>query len=174
MERHVNRRGPDAVADLLRREAAGERPLFSEALHERVVRRLPVMAGEPTPIRLVERRPQRAGRSAGRQLVLTAAGAALVAAAIAVIAVRPDRAGGQLRSVALVAVDQTGGNEVAGEGGSADAADLEIERVPMFDDLEAGVREGVSTLAATLLDVPEWRMLADFDAAGFLGADSAP
>lgn len=49
-----------------------------------------------------------------------------------------------------------------------------IDRFPMFDELDAGVREGVSTLAATLLDVPEWRMLAEFDAAGFLEADSAP
>jgi hypothetical protein len=173
MTDRVNPCEPDGLADLLRQEAARERPLFSEALHGRILRRLPVNADAPAVIRHAEPRAGRAGRSAWWPSGIVAAAVA-VAAAIAVIAVRPEPAGGQPRSVAVVAAEPAGGSEDAAQGGATEAAEFGIERVPTFDDLEAGVREGVSTLAATLLDVPEWRMLADFDAAGFLGADSAP
>lgn len=174
MGRRVTCREPDGLADLLRREAAGERPMFSERLHGRILRRLPVKPAAAAVIPTAEPRAEGAGRSVWRQLSLAAAAAALAAVVLAVVWAGPDQAGGPPRSVALVAMDPAGGSEVAAAGEAAAAAELGIDRVPMFDELDAGVREGVSTLAATLLDVPEWRMLADFDAAGFLGADSAP
>ena len=171
MTNRVKSREPDGLADLLRQEAAWERPLFSEALHGRILRRLPVNADAPAVIQHAEPRARQAGRPVWWPLGLVAAGVSL-AVAIAVMAVRPELAGGQPRSVAVVAAEPAGGSEDAAEGGANEAAELGIEHVPTFDELEAGVREGVSTLAATLLEVPEWRMLADFDAAGFLGANS--
>ena len=169
MGSRVSFREPDGLAELLRREAAGERPMFSTALHERILRGMPV--NPPAVIRCAEPRGERVGRSMWRQVSLAAAGAVLAVLTLAINWAGLHPADGPLQGVALVATDPAGGSDAAAAG---DAAELGIERVPTFDDLEAGVREGVSTLAATLLDVPEWRMLADFDAAGFLGADSAP
>lgn len=163
MRRQVTRHEPDGLADLLRREAIGERPRFSRSLHGRILRRLPVS-------RAAEPRTGETARSPWRLVRLAAAAATSFAVGLAIITAGTDPADGPPQRVALVAMDPAGGSGVAASG---DAAELGIERVPTFDELEAGVREGVSTLAATLLEVPEWRMLADFDAAGFLGADSA-
>ena len=165
-------RGPNGLADRLRREASRERPRFSQALHERILQRVPgdvvfaegAHAGEPGPAAA----HRRAWREFG-----TPAGVAALAVVIAVFAAWPEPAGKRPRAAAAVRVEPEGADAVAG-GVSPEASDLGIDAVPMFDDLEAGLREGVSTLAATLLDVPEWRMLADFDAAGFLGPDAAP
>jgi hypothetical protein len=169
MGSRVTGRDPDGLAESLRREAAGERPMFSAALHEQILRGMPVKPATPAVIELAEPRVEGVGRSAWRQVSLTVAGAALVLAVV-IVGAGPDPADGPPQRVGLVATVPADGSDAAATG---DAAELGIERVPMFDELEAGVREGVSTLAATLLDVPEWRMLADFDAAGFLGADSA-
>ena len=167
MGSRVTFREPDGLTELLRWEAAGERPMFSAALHERILRGLPVKP--PAVIPIAEPRPQAGAWSAWCQVSLTVAGAALVLAVV-IVGAGPDPADGPPQRFGVVATGPADGSDAAAAG---DAAELGIERVPMFDELEAGVREGVSTLAATLLDVPEWRMLADFDAAGFLGADSA-
>lgn len=173
MDRRLVRRDPDSFGDLLRREAAGDRPRFSLALHERILQRLPVGPAAGPVARVVEPRPL-ATRGWVWGLFGSVVGvAALAALTIAFGGARPNPAGGTLPAAAVVTIDLAG-TTVAGDGVSPDVAGLAIDSVPSFDQLEAGVREGVSTLAATLLDVPEWRMLADFDAAGFLGADVAP
>ena len=173
MDRRLIRRDPDSLKDLLRREAAGDRPRFSQALHERILRRLPVGPAAGPVARVVEPR-QLAARGWAWGLFGSVAGvAALAAVALALGGARPNPAGESLPAASVVTIDLAG-TTVAGDGVSPDAAGLAIDSVPSFVHLEAGVREGVSTLAATLLDVPEWRMLADFDAAGFLGADVAP
>lgn len=169
MNRPRNRRQPDGIADRLRREASRERPRFSQALHERILERLPgdvvitgeSHAGEPRPV------------AAWRRVGLPVGVAALAAVVIAGFATRPDSADERPRGAVVARIDPAGGDAVAG-GLPAEASELGIDTVPTFDDLEAEVRQGVSTLAATLLDVPEWRMIADFDATGFLGADAAP
>lgn len=171
MQRHVMRGEPDGLTDLLRREAARERPTFSEALHARMVRRLPAA---PTASRLAEPLAKRAGWSVRGAASLVSAAAALAAVVVAVVGARPDPADDEMPLVAFVAADRADGGEVTAAGGSAAAAEFGIDQVPTFDELEEVVGQGVSTLAVALLDVPEWRMLADFDAAGFLGADSAP
>lgn len=170
MGRRMTCREPDGFAEALRREAAGDRPTFSEALHGRMLGRLSVKPAAAAVIPIAEPRGARAGQSEWRQVSLAAAAALVAVITLAINWAGLGPADGPPRRVGLVATDPAGGSEMAAAG---DAAELGIERVPMFDELEAGVREGVSTLAATLLDVPEWRMLADFDAVGFLGADSA-
>ena len=156
--RRVTQRG-DRFADLLRREAAAAEPRFSWALHERLLGQLPAPAGPaPAAGAAWARRP------VSRPWIVAAGGAAALAVAIALVTTTP----GSRRGV-----------PVAGAPGGAGPAELavaadepEIERLPLYDDLEAGLREGVSTLAATLFEVPEWRMLADFDAAGLLGGEA--
>lgn len=175
MGRHMKRHESDRFATLLWQEAARDQPRFSPALHRRILRRLPVTAGRPAVSPVCDPRPQGEGRSAWRQLGMATAAATVAVATLAFIAMRPDPAGGPPRAVALIAVTPAAeANESVSDGMPSGAATIGIDTVPMFDELEAGVREGVSNLAATLLDVPEWRMLADFDAAGFLGADAAP
>ena len=49
-----------------------------------------------------------------------------------------------------------------------------IEQLPMFDEIEEGVVDGVKSLATTLLDVSDWPMLADFDASQILASSPAP
>jgi hypothetical protein len=166
MNRRGTRRESDSVGDLLRQEAARERPLFSEALHGRILQRLPRSPALPGRIHVREPQPQEVGQSAWWRFRWATALAAL-AVAVAVIGPRPDREGDRLESVVVTPA-------VAGSATAAAAADPGFDQVPTFDELEAGVREGVSTLAATLLDVPEWRTLADFDAAGFFGSEPAP
>ena len=167
MGSRVRGRDPDGLAELLRREASGERPMFSAALHGRILRGMPLKPAAPAVIRPAE---PRAGRSAWRQASLASAAAVLAVAVTAINWADFEPSGGQRLAVATKATGPADDRDAASAG---DAAELGIERVPMFDELEAGVREGVSTLAATLMDVPEWRMLADFDAAGILGQDSA-
>jgi hypothetical protein len=174
MGRRVTCREPDGLAEVLRREAAGEQPLFSQALHGRILRGLPATPVAAGVIQPAEPRGQQAGRSAWWQAILAAAATVLAVVVTAIDWDESEPAGSQLLPVAIEAGDRAAGSEVAAQGDAAAAAELGIDGIPTFDDLEAGVREGVSTLATTLLDVPEWRMLADFDAAGFLGADQAP
>lgn len=172
MGRHVKRHERERFADHLRWESVCDRPQFSEALHQRIVHRLPAAVINPPATQVAAVGADRAARVAWRQVTLAVAAVTLAIAAV-IVAWRPDSAAPRPGTAAFAIV------EPAGEDGFDVGHDLEespvgIETVPMFDDLEAGVREGVSSLAATLLDVPEWRTLADFDAAGFLGgADPA-
>jgi hypothetical protein len=39
-----------------------------------------------------------------------------------------------------------------------------IESLPMYDDIDEGVRAGVWMLASSLVEVPDWASVADFDA----------
>ena len=48
-----------------------------------------------------------------------------------------------------------------------------IEQLPMFDEIEEGVVDGVKSLATTLLDVSDWTILADFDPSQILGNSPA-
>jgi hypothetical protein len=170
MRRRGTRRKRDDVGDMLRQEAARERPLFSDVLHGRIMQQLSQSPVGPGLIHAREPQPEGVGQLAWWRFRWAPGLATLAAAIVAVVAVIgawTDRRGDLLESVVVA-------QAVAGSAPAADAADPDFDQVPTFDELEAGVREGVSTLAATLLDVPEWRTLADFDAAGFLGSELIP
>jgi hypothetical protein len=49
-----------------------------------------------------------------------------------------------------------------------------IESLPLFDEIDEGVRDGVRTLAASLVELPDWASLADFDAVALLAAAAGP
>lgn len=166
MERRFNRPEADGFADLLRREAARDRPVYSAVVHERMLRQLPVEHPGRAVIHVAEAWPVAAGHAGWRRLGPAAAVAAVLATVIAIIGPRPDRATARPRTVTVAQPGERVGAAVEAEA-------LGIDQVPTFAELDAEVRESVSTLAATLLDVPEWRMLADFDAAGFLGMEAA-
>lgn len=172
MGRHVKRHDRERFADRLRRESVCDRPQFSEALHQRIVHRLPAAVISPPATQVAAVGAGRAERVAWRQVTPAVAAVTLAIAAV-IVAWRSDPAARRPGTAAFATVEPAveDGSDV---GHGLGESPLGIETVPMFDEFEAGVREGVSSLAATLLDVPEWRMLADFDAAGFLGADPAP
>lgn len=148
-----------ALAARLRQEAAEDIPLFSDTLHEQIVRRLP--SARPTAIRSNTQRQPATLRSPWRILGPVAASALVVA----VIAAWIDRPSSPVtdRSSMAPADDHLADDSAPG-----------VERMPMFDEIEAGAREGVTVLAAMLLEVPEWQTLVDFDAAGFPGTDAGP
>lgn len=154
--RHLN---GGALAARLRQEAAGDLPRFSETLHGRIVRRLP-RARTTEPRSDAPRQPAALGSS--WRILGPVAASVLLAAVIAALIDGPSGPA-TARSSMAPAAERLAEDSAPG-----------IERVPMFDEIEAGAREGVTVLAATLMEVPEWRTLVDFDAAGFLGTDAGP
>ncbi|MFM8414519.1 MAG: hypothetical protein ACKOCX_07315 [Planctomycetota bacterium] len=154
-----------SVATRLRREAAADRPAFSAEWHERVVRRLVAdgkgpRAPQPKVAEPLAVEPRRRWIVAVIPLA-----AAVVVAATVVVLMHP---GPDLRI----------GGAGQGERPASDAAvasvpaeadgPVGLERLPMFDEIDAGVRDGVASLAASLLEVPDWTMLAELDAGAVL------
>jgi hypothetical protein len=54
--------------------------------------------------------------------------------------------------------------KLAEQQGRGDVPVAGIESFPLYDDIDAGVRAGVWMLASSLVEVPDWARLADFDA----------
>lgn len=153
---------------MLRHEALADRPPFSEALHERLVRRLPVAA---TP----RRSPTVAAAAwpARLRIVMSLATVAGLVG-MALLAARPDRAGTPAPPQDLMAAGTKA--EAIGNGPLARdrpvtiavAAEepLGIDRLPLFDELQEEVRAGLTTLAVSLLEVPDLGPLAALAGAG--------
>lgn len=166
--RHDDNRGGHRLGPLLRREALGERPEFSAEFQARLLRRIEPLAGravalEIKPVAAVARAGS--GASWRRSWPLVAAAAVVVVAAgLSLVRREGPRSGPAKAPLAAVVVSQLpdevppGDEELPG-----------IEQLPTFDELEEGLRAGVRTLAASLVDVPDWASLADFDAASLLG-----
>ena len=49
-----------------------------------------------------------------------------------------------------------------------------LDRLPMFDQIDEEVRVGLTTLAVSLLEVPDWKALAGFATSAFPDADAPP
>lgn len=158
------------LAARLRREARGERPEFSAGFQTRLMRRI-----ESLPESLPRSVPALTGgqgashaRAASR-LPVAAAAAMLVATLLVVTwssgfgLQSPPAEPVASSAVAVVASPQPDQQSVPG-----------IDSLPMFDDIDEGVRDGVRTLAASLVELPDWASLADFDAAAMLAAAAGP
>ena len=154
-----------SLATRLRREAAADRPVFSTELHDRLMKRLTPQPLRPATLGMPVRP---AGRWIGTPLPLLAAAlfAGLAVVVITAEAWRRDSRAGQGDVLAA---------GVAGPATAATVADLigadgpvGLERLPMFDEIDAGVRDGVASLAASLFEAPEWAMLAGSDARAML------
>ena len=165
--------GRFTAAAALRREAIAERPPFSERLHEQIVRQLPA-ARPPTPTRPAVAAALAPARLFARTVITLAASAALVAVLLVARPVRdadPTRPLGPMQAgrAAVVALDAA----APGNGGIAAPALPDetpgIDQLPTPGEIEEELREGVTTLAASLLEVPDWASLADFDACSFFG-----
>ena len=167
-------RGRFTAGAALRREAIAERPPFSEAFHKSLVRRLPtarpprqarraVLAAEVPPTRV------------RRTLIPLAVSAALVAVAVLLVArpvrdAEPARPLGPMNAdgAVVVALDAATSSDL-GVAAALPEETPGIDRLPTPGEIEEELREGVTTLAVSLLDVPEWTALADFDAGALLG-----
>jgi hypothetical protein len=160
MQRHPD----DRFAAVLGREARRERPAFSSEFHGRLTRRLAARSA-------AGRRPAESGtvprRAAGRGVPLAGG---LAAVLLAVAALRPLGTGERpepvvdgARSPAAVRPDTPQPEQ--------DPAFV-VERFPLFDEIDEEIRAGVVQVASSLLEVPDWRGLTEFDAAGFLGIES--
>ena len=158
------------LAARLRREARGERPEFSAGFQTRLMRRI-----EPLPESLPRPMPaltgsQRAGHARAASRLPVAGAAAVLVATILVVTWS---SGFRLQSrpaepaapspVAVAASPQPDQQSVPG-----------IDWLPMFDEIDEGVRDGVRTLAASLVELPDWASLADFDAVAVLAAAAGP
>jgi hypothetical protein len=168
-------RGRFIAAAALRREASAERPPFSDRLHEQIVRRLPA-ARPPTHARRPIAAALAPPRLFNRTVITLAASAALVAVAALLVArpvrdadparpLRPMNAGG----AAVVALDAEASGELVVAAAALPDETPGIDRLPTPGEIEEELREGVTTLAVSLLEVPDWTSLADFDAGSFLG-----
>ena len=162
------------LAARLRREARGERPEFSAGFQTRLMRRV-----EPLPESLTESLPrpmpaltgsQRASHARAASRLPVAGAAAVLVATLLLVAWS---SGFRLQSrpaepaapspVAVAASPQPDQQSVPG-----------IDWLPMFDEIDEGVRDGVRTLAASLVELPDWASLADFDAVAALAAAAGP
>lgn len=169
--------GRCGVGATLRREALAERPQFSEEFHERLVQRLPAAARPrtaPPPVA-----PPATPPSGIRRAVLPlAVSATAVAAAVLLLALprreaQPDRlprpiAGGGVQVMTL-APPMAARGEPGEPTIGLEQEPVGIDRLPTFDEIGESVREGVTTLAVSLLEVPEWTAVADFDTGEFFG-----
>jgi len=168
-------RGRFTAAAALRREAIAERPPFSDRLHEQIVRRLPA-ARPPTPARPAIAAAVAPARLFTRTVITLAASAALVAVAALLVA-RPVRDADPTRPLgpmnaggaAVVALDAEASGELVVAAAALPDETPGIDRLPTPGEIEEELREGVTTLAVSLLEVPDWTSLADFDAGSFLG-----
>lgn len=171
--RHDDDRGGRRLGRLLRREAHGERPEFSAEFQARLVRRIGPLAGREVAAE-IKPAPVASNAASGRRSWPLAAAAVLglVAAGLGLVR-REGPPGGpasapRARSAAVTA------SEMPDEVTPGDEEMLGIEQLPTFDELEEGLRAGVRTLAASLVDVPDWASLAEFDAASLLGGSDGP
>lgn len=165
MNRERERFRGGSLATRLRREAAADRPVFSAELHDRLMKRLRPQPLRPATLGMPVRP---AGSGSGTPLPLLAAAlvAGLAVVMVTAAAWRRDRGAGQGDGLAAV---------VAGPVTAPTAADLigsdgpvGLERLPMFDEIDAGVRDGVASLAASLFEAPDWALLAGLDARAVL------
>jgi hypothetical protein len=171
--------GAAAFAAILRREAERERPGFAAGFHGDLMRRLvrkrrPVGSRRPSTSSGTERlvRQRRGWLRAAAVLAGGGAAAGLIGAGVVDRGVSPslpnDAAGRGLVS------STTFSSRAAVPDQAAAGGDDLIERLPLFDEIDAEIRSSVATVASALLAVPDWRALAEFDAAGLLGGGSDP
>ncbi len=166
-----------ALAACLAEEAAWERPAFSSgfqaALMHRVRAEVPAGARRRQPRGL--RSPPVAASCGGRRVSQSACGVALVIGSGVALVLAIGFPPGQVRrgGIESVAAGRLLENPLPLEFSGAEETSL-IEQLPLFDDIDREVRSGVVMVASSLLDLPAWRDVADFDPGGFLGADPPP
>jgi len=153
----------------LRREALETRPAFSPEFQARLVAGLEACPSRPTPPAGVAAAAEPKGRTGWRPLAAIAAGVA-VAAAVAVVlpGSQPVTPGaGEGPAAAMLA------GQVAPDAPQP-AEPPAVMVLPLYDEIEAGLRDGVRTLAESFVELPDWASLAEFDAAALLGAAIGP
>lgn len=166
-----NRHGGMPTAALrrtLRRDALATRPLFSTAFHERLVERVACEAALKSEVE----RPQPWASSPVAPRALGFAGGGLVAVVVASWAVFWMVGGHENSPVRGDVV--AGGSRISAAAQLADERLVSFDTLPLYEDLDLGVRAGAWTLAESLVELPDWANLADFDAAALRSAAFRP
>lgn len=143
---------PSSIATMLRSEARLTRPVFSDAFHARLIEHVAKDRGAlPSHDRgVAEPRSSWLGRFA---MPLAAVAAFAAAVAVLVTARGPEEAPNG--SVSM---------ESAGQPRPDGMPELGVDSLPLYDDIDAGMRAGAWMLASSLVEMPDWATLADFDA----------
>lgn len=168
-ERGDHQRRQSGPAAVLRREAIRERPAFSLELHGRLLEGL--KSGPRRHLHTSSSQPRtrsvRGSSHRGRRLVTVSLGGIALLASLGLVGRYWDRRGPVEPPVAdrLVAARQGAVETLATD-------EVGIDRLPMFDEIGDGVVEGVTTLAVSLLDVPDFAIPADLGV-DFQDADQA-
>ena len=143
---------PSSIATMLRSEARSTRPEFSDAFHARLIECFAKDRGA-LPSRdqgVAEPRSRWLGRFA---MPLAAVAAFAAAVAVLVTARGPGEAPNGSLSM-----------ESAGQPSPDGVPELGVDSLPLFDDIDADMRAGLWMLASSLVEMPDWVTLADFDA----------
>jgi len=168
-DEHDDRRGlPRSLGPRLRREAREARPAFSPEFQARLVAGLETGLRRPTPPAGLAGATEPEVRGGWQPLAALAAGLAGVAAVAVLAMVLP---GGQPGMPWAVEGPAAAMPAARAAPTTTEPAELPaIMLLPLYDEIEAGLRDGVRTLAESLVELPDWASLAEFDAAGLLGA----
>ncbi len=167
---NANRDGSSRAPTLqarLRREARRTRLDFSQAFHERLMERITHEAAALPKVNEHDLLPSPMART---PVVFsgTAAGVVAVVAAVWLVAAwLPGRP-----PTGPSPIERAGNEELAVTGDGEPFSG--IEEIPMYDDIDARVRAGAWMLAASLVELPDWASLADFDAKAILADASGP
>lgn len=147
---------PSSLLARLRHEARSTRPSFSDALHDRLMERIASerMSLPSRNADVLQGRPMRLSRFA-----MPIAATVAVAAVMTVLVTGRGPDEGPVRLVPI---------EFSNPSRPADMPSVGIDSLPLYDDIDAGVRAGAWMLASSLVDVPDWASLADFN------GDAAP
>lgn len=165
MNRKRDRFHGGSLATRLRREAVADRPAFSADFHDRLRKRL---AREPLQTRIPVAVPIAIpaiprGRRTSAPLPAAAFVAALAMFMITAETRRQEGGAGQGDVLGVATVGPDKGPAAVADLIGVDGA-VGLDGLPMFDEIDAGVREGVASLAISLLDMPDWTKLAAFEA----------
>ncbi len=156
---------PD-LRTMLRREARDSMPAFSQAFHDRLVARIANDSGLSADLKRTPSQ-SRSVRNSRTFVISGAAGLAALIVAWIVVDWSPGRAGRE--SVAVMVVPGPF-QALPGDGEPGSG----IESLPLYDDIDRGVRAGAWTLAASLVELPDWANLADIDGAASQAGDVGP
>ncbi len=141
---------PSSLAARLRNEARATRPDFSDGFHARLMDRV-----ARNQVSLPSRdngvvKPPSTWRG---RLTMPIAAAAAFAAVLTVLFTGSGPEEAPNGSVSFQPVDVRSVDEPPALG---------VESLPMYDDIDAGMRAGVWMLASSLVEMPDWATLANF------------
>jgi len=143
---------PSSLSTRLRHESRSTRPAFSEVFQDCLMERI---TSDQALL------PSRDRSELEGSLMQRGRFAMPIAAAVGLAAVMIVLGPGRVSKVVPTA---TVSIERADQRSLDVLPDAGIESLPLYDDIDAGMRAGVWMLASSIVEMPDWATLADFDA----------